>query len=108
MLDEVATDMDKTSRQLLLFSLEDLSVKILTKAIAKEITEKGVIIDHRGKRRFVQADIVVLALGAQPNKEELSERLEELGIQYSIVGDCAKVRRLPDAVEDGFKAALEL
>jgi len=107
MLDRVATDMDKTSRQLLFFSLEDLGVKMLTKATAKEITKQGVIVDYRGKQQLIEADTVVLALGAKPNRE-LADQLQKLGIELYIVGNCAKVGRIPDAVEEGFKAALQL
>ena len=107
MLDTVATDMDRVSRQLLLFSLEDLGVKILTKAAAKEITDLGVVTDYRGKKQLIEADTVILALGAQPN-QKLGNQLKKLVTQLYIVGDCTEVRRLPDAVEGGFKAALNL
>ena len=107
MLDKVASDMDELSCQLLLFSLEDLGVKILTKATAKEITDLGVVIDYRGKKQLIEADTVILALGAQPN-QELGNQLKKLGTQLYLVGDCNVVRRLPDAVEGGFKAALNL
>ena len=107
MLDKVATEMDKFSRQLLLFSLEDLGVKMLTRATVKEITEHGVIVDHRGKQQIIEAETVVLALGAEPNRE-LADQLKKMDIELYIVGDCAKVGRLPDAVEAGFKAALKL
>ncbi len=107
MLDKVASDMDELSCHLLLFSLDDLGVKILTKATAREITDLGVVIEHLGKEQLIEADTVVLALGAQPN-QELGNQLKKLGTQLYIVGDCNTVGRLPDAVEGGFKAALNL
>lgn len=107
MLPGVATDMDDTSRQLLLFSLQDLGVKMVTRATAKEITDLGVLIDHRGKQELIEADTVVLALGVQPRRE-LAEQLTGLGTELYVVGDCAEPRRLPEAVSDAFKAALKL
>jgi len=107
MLDSIATDMDRTSRLLLILNLGELGVKMLTKATAKEITDRGVVVDQRNKEEFIEADTVVLALGAQPNRE-LVEQIKKLDVELYIVGDCAEVRRLPDAVEEGFKAALKL
>lgn len=107
MLDSIATDLDRTSRLLLILSLDELGVKMLTKATAKEITDRGVMVDYRNKEEFIEADTVVLALGAQPNRE-LVEQIKKLDVELYIVGDCAEVRRLPDAVEEGFKAALKL
>ncbi|MFC1982646.1 FAD-dependent oxidoreductase, partial [Chloroflexota bacterium] len=80
MLDKVASDMDELSCHLLLFSLEDLGVKILTKATAREITDLGVVTDYRGKKQLIEAATVVLALGAQPN-QELGNQLKKLGTQ---------------------------
>ena len=107
MLDNIAADIDRTTRLLLLFSLDELGVKMLTKTTAKEITDRGVLIDHRGKEEFIEADTVVLALGAKPNRE-LAYQIKKLGIELHIVGDCADVRRLPEAVEEGYKAGLKV
>ncbi|MFC1929427.1 FAD-dependent oxidoreductase [Chloroflexota bacterium] len=107
MLEQIASDMDNISRQLLLYSLEDLGVKMLTKATAKEITDHGVVIDCRGKQQDIETDTVILALGAKPN-QKLANQLKKLVTQLYMVGDCNQVRRLPDAVEGGFKVALSL
>jgi 2,4-dienoyl-CoA reductase-like NADH-dependent reductase (Old Yellow Enzyme family)/thioredoxin reductase len=107
MLDNIATDIDRTTRLLLLFSLDELGVRMLTKATAKEITNRGVMVDHRGREKFIEGDTIVLALGAQPN-QELADQLLKLGIELYTVGDCADVRRLPEAVEEGYKAALKV
>lgn len=107
MLDNIAADIDRTTRLLLLFSLDELGVRMLTKATAKQITNRGVMVDHRGREKFIEGDSVVLALGAQPNRE-LADQIKKLGIELYTVGDCADVRRLPEAVEEGYKAALKV
>jgi 2,4-dienoyl-CoA reductase-like NADH-dependent reductase (Old Yellow Enzyme family)/thioredoxin reductase len=107
MLEAIAADMDRTSRLLLIFSLDELGVKMLTKATAKEINDQGVIVNHRSKQQFIKVDTVVLALGARPNRE-LADHLKMLGTELYLVGDCAQARKLPDAVEEGFKTALKL
>ena len=105
MMDSIASDMHRTSRLLLMFSLKDLGVEMLTKAVAKEINDRGVSIVYRGKVQFIEADTVVLALGSKSNRA-LSEQLERLNIEHSSVGDCVKPRILLDAIAEGFNAAL--
>ena len=107
MMDSIATDMHRTSRLLLMFSFEDLGVKILTKATVKAINDKGVSIDYIGKEKFLEADTVVLAIGSQQDRA-LSEQLAKLKIEYYDVGDCAQPRMLPDATLEGFNAALKV
>jgi NADPH-dependent 2,4-dienoyl-CoA reductase/sulfur reductase-like enzyme len=107
MLDTIAADMDRTSQLLLLFSLNDLGVRMLTRATAKEIVDRGVLIDNRGKQELLEADTVVLALGAQPHRE-LADRIQALGIESHLVGDCVEPRRSADAVREAFETALRL
>jgi NADPH-dependent 2,4-dienoyl-CoA reductase/sulfur reductase-like enzyme len=107
MLDTIALDIERTSWLLLMFSLNDLKVKVFTKATAREITKQGVKIEYRGKNEFINADTVVLALGALPNRE-LADQLKYLNIEMYTVGDCDRVRKLPEAVEEGFKTALKI
>ncbi|MBI2869032.1 MAG: FAD-dependent oxidoreductase [Chloroflexi bacterium] len=107
MLERVADDMENISRQLLIYSLEDSGVRMLTRATVKEITESGVIIDRRGRQETIEADSIVLALGAQPVRE-LASQIEKDGARVYLAGDCARVGRLPDAVEGGYKAALKI
>ncbi len=107
MLDTVARDMNKVIRQLLLFSLEYLKVKILTNATAKAITDQGVLVERRGRQQLVEVDTIVLALGARSNRD-LADQIKDLGIEIYIAGDCANVRKLPDAVEEGYEVALNV
>jgi pyruvate/2-oxoglutarate dehydrogenase complex dihydrolipoamide dehydrogenase (E3) component len=107
MLDSIAANIERTTRLLLMFSLNELGVTILTKAIAKEITDQGVIVDHMGKQEIVDADTIVLALGSEPVKK-LADQLAESSTEFFVVGDCSEPRMLPDAVKEGFKVGLEL
>lgn len=108
-MDSIAADVERTSRLLLLFSLDEHGVKMLTKTTAKEIAHRGVRLDYRGRDNFIEADTVVLALGAQPN-HELADQIKklELNTELYVIGDCADIRRLAVAVEEGFKTALKI
>ena len=62
-----------------------------------------------GQIRELEADTVVNALGMKANPtSELKEMLEKAGIPYREIGDCKKARKIFDAVEEGFMAAMEL
>ena len=104
---KIAKDAFPRSRETLLRSLELLNVKMLTEATVKEITKSGVIIVHKGKRRTIDADTVVLAPGNKPNNE-LAAQLEKLGIKYQTIGDCGGVGKLIKAVKEGFFAGMAL
>jgi 2,4-dienoyl-CoA reductase-like NADH-dependent reductase (Old Yellow Enzyme family)/thioredoxin reductase len=95
------------SHYFLLFSLEQLGVKILTNATVEEITEKGVILKYKGERVNIKADTVVLALGTK-SERTLANQLEGQGIEMYVVGDCDGVGKIPKAVREGFRAGLAL
>jgi len=107
MLGEIAADMYESMRGLMLISLDKLGVKVRTDTIAKAISDNGVTVDCNGKEELINADTVVLALGASANRE-LVGKLEKLVSELYMAGDCVEARKLPDAIEDGFKAASKI
>lgn len=107
MMDQIAGDIVKYDRDVLLLNLNDLKVSILTGTKATEITETGVVVETSGKTRLIKADTIVLALGARADNA-LGEKLLALGLPVHTVGDCNRPRKIANAVEDGFKAALKI
>jgi len=106
-LDNIGSDMDRTSFILLSFQLDSLGVDVLTRAVARKFDEGGIWINHRGEDKFLKTDGVVFAVGARP-KTELGEDLQNVGIAFCRVGDCIRVRRFSDAITEGFEAAIKL
>ena len=104
MLGEIAADMYESMRGLMLISLNELGVRVRTGTTATAISGNGVTVDCNGKQELITADTVVLALGAGAN-QELAGKLENLASDLYTVGDCVEARKLPNAVEDGFKVA---
>ena len=101
MLDEIATDMPKSVRMLLILSLKENGVKTITKAKAEKITKTSLIINKQGKEIEIPADSVVLALGFEADRS-LEDKLGDRPILW--VGDCVKPRKLLEAVREGFEA----
>jgi pyruvate/2-oxoglutarate dehydrogenase complex dihydrolipoamide dehydrogenase (E3) component len=74
----------------------------------KEITPNGIrLMDRNGKDVFIQAEYIVLATGARPNRIFSESEKEILSEPYEA-GDCVKVRRLLEAVHEGAEAGLKV
>ncbi|MEE8174927.1 MAG: FAD-dependent oxidoreductase, partial [Dehalococcoidia bacterium] len=79
-----------------------LGVKLL------EITDRGVVIDEKGKKQTIAADTVVLAPEFSPN-DDLANALEKRGLEVHKVGDCVEpMRFFRDAIHEGHLAARQL
>jgi len=105
---EWATRVHQFIREPLLGRLKYRGVSMLTGVEYEEITEAGVVIKTgTGERKVVEADTVVLAAGAVPNTE-LAAALQGMVARVVSVGDCAEPRSIREAVEEGYRAGLEI
>jgi len=108
MLPKVAIDVGPTLRWVVRKRLNDFKIKQKTNARVSEITDKGVTSVCNECSEFVEADTVILAAGYQ-SCDKLAKEIEgKSGVAVKVVGDSNKVARIADAVESGFRAALEI
>ena len=86
-----------------------LSKIILTITEAKlvEITDRGALVEKEESKRLIEADTVVLATGATPDKE-LYEKLKETVSEIYCIGDCVEPRKAIDAIREGMEVALQV
>jgi pyruvate/2-oxoglutarate dehydrogenase complex dihydrolipoamide dehydrogenase (E3) component len=71
-----------------------------------KITLKGIYLtDKDGKDVFLEADNIVLATGATPNKA-LGKALKGKYLEFAEIGDCVEPRRIREAIEEGTWAAV--
>ena len=102
MLDDVALDMDIISRMVLLGELHDRGVRLVTGTKVVEVTDEGVVvIDSDGNRQGMDADTVVLALGAEP-ADELLQELDGTVPELYACGDAKEYGKIIDAIRDAF------
>lgn len=81
--------------------LRDRNVRVFTGVKEEEITGKGLdIVDKDGKRISLEADDIVIAAGSVADKS-LYESLKGKVPELYEVGDCAKARRIQEAVFEG-------
>jgi 2,4-dienoyl-CoA reductase (NADPH2) len=92
---------------LLLKRLGAHGVKTLFGAETEEITDKGLTVRQGEKRRFIEADTVVLAAGDKPNND-LYKTLFGKVPQILMAGDCVKPRRLMEAISEGAYVGLTI
>ncbi|MFC1930020.1 FAD-dependent oxidoreductase [Chloroflexota bacterium] len=93
--------LESLTRYYLLERFTNYGVKTLTERNLEEISDKGLVIrDKKGNREVIDADSVVLALGAAPNNM-LTKALEDSGIEFYTIGDAVTPRRISDAIAEG-------
>ncbi|GKX27755.1 NADH oxidase [Vallitalea longa] len=88
--------------------LKEHNVKLIGNVKVEKINENGVdIIDRNWKRSMVKADTVVIALGMKPTVESVNE-LNSLIPETYVVGDCATVKDIHNAIHSAFNVAVEI
>jgi 2,4-dienoyl-CoA reductase-like NADH-dependent reductase (Old Yellow Enzyme family)/thioredoxin reductase len=108
MLDALALDMEPINRIEILSRIEKAGIDVILKRKIHEIEPDGVVVSTEDKKREkIEADIVVLALGAFALRE-LSGRLYGKVKEIHIVGDANSPRKIMDAVYEGFQAAIRI
>ena len=81
------------------------AAKVLCNTAVKKITEKGVLVEDKdGNESFIEADTIICALGFKP-KYDLVDNLSNLVDEYYIIGDCTKVGKVYDAMNQAYYAA---
>jgi len=101
MVKRVGQDIGRSTRWSILQDLSRLGVRSLTKARAKEITERGVRIEREGREELIPGDTVVLATGARASKnlyDQIKGRVKEI----HVIGDAKSPRKALEAVAEGF------
>jgi 2,4-dienoyl-CoA reductase-like NADH-dependent reductase (Old Yellow Enzyme family)/thioredoxin reductase len=94
------------NRKHYLDKLKEYRVKVMPQVKYGEITATGLnLTDKEGKEVFLEADNIVLATGATPNKA-LGESLKGKYLEFAEIGDCVEPRRIREAIEEGIWAAV--
>lgn len=104
----MATRLEPFLREILLPRLSGKNVAMFTGVKYEEVTDKGLrITANDGSKRLLEADSIVLAAGARPDRriyDELQGRLAEI----YLAGDCVEPRGIMEAIHDGAAIAFSL
>ncbi|MGE5583936.1 MAG: FAD-dependent oxidoreductase [Bacillota bacterium] len=108
MLPRVASDVGPLVGALLLDRLAGRGVKIVTGAKLAAIGEREVTVQKDGKSETLSGfDSVVIAVGSAP-EDGPAKQLEGAGIDYYVIGDAWRPRRITHAVFEGMRVAHEI
>lgn len=107
MLENIAQDVDLWNRWVLLDRLKEQGIGMETGVKAEKITEEGVFAEKDGESVLFKADTVIAAVGAKADNT-LAEELQQVFPDLIQIGDCSTPRRVKQAVEEGFQAALHI
>ena len=107
MLPKPAADMEGTTRALLLERLPASGIRLKLSTKVKQIRDGRVWVGSEGGEVCLEAETIVLALGAHPNGEIL-QALEGKVPQILAPGDCLEPRGAREAIHEGFAAAMKV
>ena len=82
-------------------------MEVCTSTTPLEIVEDGVMVEHKGQKRKIEADTVLYAFGAKP-EQDLYNALKEQGKEVYLVGDALHPDKIMDAIHTGYRLGLKL
>ena len=95
-------------RNAMMEEMDKQQVRYQTKIRCTSVTEHGVeAVNADGQKLFYEADTVINACGMKANPADEIQKLCGL-IPMQLIGDCAHVGKVGDAVEAGFLAAMKI
>jgi thioredoxin reductase len=99
---EMAEDCEPTNRRGLLDSLQECRVSLLSGFKVAGLTGDGVKVVPRdsGEERTLEAETIVLALGATPERS-LVDDLKKEEIEFHPIGDCRQPNNIRQAIYEG-------
>jgi len=99
---EMAEDCEPTNRRGLLDSLQECRVSFLSGFKVAGLTGDGVKVVQRdsGEERTLEAETIVLALGATPERS-LVDDLKKGEIEFHPIGDCRQPNNIRQAIYEG-------
>jgi 2,4-dienoyl-CoA reductase-like NADH-dependent reductase (Old Yellow Enzyme family)/NADPH-dependent 2,4-dienoyl-CoA reductase/sulfur reductase-like enzyme len=102
-LGDVIRDAEPGTRKSMLVRLSQKGVRILIDSEPKKITGAGVLIERKNSEEWIEADTIVISVGAESNRELAAsiqaKKIE--GLEIFEIGDCVEPRKAMDAIREG-------
>ncbi|MBF0224174.1 MAG: FAD-dependent oxidoreductase [Desulfobacterales bacterium] len=107
MIDKAGKDIGRSTRWSMLQDMDRFGIQTIFMSKAIEITELSLKIETQNGIKEINADTIVLAIGAK-SYIPLKDYIEKKGIEYKIIGDANKIGKAFDAIHQGFNAGREI
>ncbi len=99
-----AGNTELTLRMSILQFMEKNNVATFIDTKVVSIEDNGIFVeDEQGKRRFIEADSVIISAGTRPNVQERDQFID-VAFDVINVGDCKRASDIAHAVESGYDA----
>ena len=82
-------------------------MEVCTSTTPLEIVADGVMVEHKGQKRKIEADTVLYAFGAK-SEQDLYRTLKDQGKEAYLVGDAIHPDKIMDAIHTGYRLGLKL
>ena len=102
MVKRAGQDIGRSTRWTVFGELKRLGVKVLTKAKAVEITDKGLKIQTEDGEDFLEADSIVIAAGSR-SENVLRSEFNGLVPEIYTIGDAKRPTKALEAIKEGFE-----
>lgn len=106
-MDGIAVDEEPAVRFHMMEDLAKKQVQMFVNAPVVEINNEGVVAEVNGQRQVFATDSVVIACGME-SVNDLAASLEGKVDRVITIGDAVKVRKAMEAIEEGYKAGMEV
>ena len=100
---ELCRDAPYLHHEAVLLELERLGAHTHTNTRCIQILPDGVLVEHDGEERKVEADTVIIAAGLAPRMEE-AEAFRSCAPEFWKIGDCKQARNVRLAMHEGYDA----
>ncbi|MBR2742612.1 MAG: FAD-dependent oxidoreductase [Clostridia bacterium] len=109
MREDIGLDMYRLPRRDFMLRLDALKVERMPDSKLKEITDTGIVCENIKTSETVSADFdaVILALGFAP-ENSIVEEIEREFDNVRVLGDAVRVRKIADAIFEGYTRAFVL
>jgi 2,4-dienoyl-CoA reductase-like NADH-dependent reductase (Old Yellow Enzyme family) len=103
---DIAPDMFLNEKTTMLERWKKLDIEIFTGRKVISITTGGIMVEGDGKTEEIGGETIVLAMGAEADQKLAG--VKEKTRKLFVIGDCAKPRKIMDAVYEGAKVGCEI
>jgi len=105
--DAVVPGMGFTSRNYLIKRFFRKNIRVCSNVKVKGITEEGIMLEKAGIRFFLDADTVLISVGASPRRD-LSKSLKGTIPEIYRVGDCNSIGNAMTAIASAYDVAMKI
>jgi len=105
---EIAQKVSPSLRGFHLERLKNAGISMLNGVTYDRATEEGLVITTKdGEKKTIEADTIVLAVGAV-SEQRLYQEVKDRIVEIYLVGDSVSPRRIGEAVTEGFQTGLTI